>query len=209
LTAGDALLLDVDPWSGGLDLLIGGEDQPGLRWPDVAVEGGRLNFAAVREASPAVGGVTVLSGTRSDHEIETSTLSAVVDAARRADATVICDLPRRLTPAAEAALDAADLVVVVAPCEARACAATASMAPTLAAMNPNVGLVVRGPSPGGLRSREVSRIASLPLLAAMRPQPRLAQNVERGGLRVRRRSPLWNAARRVLAVVHHNVGAAS
>jgi secretion/DNA translocation related CpaE-like protein len=209
LTAGNALLVDVDPWGGGLDLLIGGENEPGLRWPDLAVEGGRLNFTALREALPSVGGVSVLSGTRCDHEIETSALGAVVDAARRADSAVICDLPRRLTPGAEAALDAADLVVVVAPCEVRASAATASMAPTLAAINPNVGLVVRGPSPGGLSAREVSRIAALPLLAAMRPQPRLADNVERGGLRLPRRSPLSGAARRVLTVLQPNVGAAA
>lgn len=57
---------------------------------------------------------------------------------------MVCDLPRRLTDATQAALDAADLVVLVSPCDVRACAAAATMAPVLTAINPNLGLVVRG-----------------------------------------------------------------
>jgi hypothetical protein len=60
---------------------------------------------------------------------------------------------------------------------------------------------VRGPAPGGLRSAEVARIVGLPLLAAMRPQPGVTDALERGGLRLRRRSPLAAAARRVLTVL--------
>lgn len=115
--------------------------------------------------------------------------------------TVVCDLPRRLTDATQAALDAADLVVLVSPCDVRACAAAATMAPVLTAINPNLGLVVRGPSPGGLRAAEVADVAGVPLLASMRAQPRLAEQLEHGGLRLRRRSVLASAARRVLGVL--------
>jgi hypothetical protein len=97
-------------------------------------------------------------------------------------------------------LDTADLVVVVTPCDVRACAATAAVVPVLAAINRNIGLVVRGPAPGGLRADEVATIAALPLLAAMRPHPRLAERLERGGVRIGRRSGMAAAARRVLAV---------
>jgi hypothetical protein len=71
----------------------------------------------------------------------------------------------------------------------------------LAGINPNVGLVVRGPAPGGLRADEVAAIAGVPLLASMRPHPRLAEQLEHGGLRLARRSALAVAARRVLAVL--------
>jgi hypothetical protein len=114
---------------------------------------------------------------------------------------VICDLPRRSTSAVETALDAADLVVVIAPADVRSCAAAAAVVPWVSAGNPNAGVVVRGPSPGGLRSADVAEIIGLPLLAAMRAQPRVADALERGGLRLRRRSPLAAAARRVLAVL--------
>ena len=73
--------------------------------------------------------------------------------------------------------------------------------PVLAAINPNLGLVVRGPSPGGLRATEVADITGLPLLASMRAQPQLAERLERGGLRMGRRSPLASAAAEVLAVL--------
>ena len=59
-------------------------------------------------------------------------------------------------------------------------------------------------APGGLRSSDVAEIVGLPLLAAMRPQSDVAVVLERGGLRLRRRSPLAAAARRVLTVVHQH-----
>ena len=201
LAATDAFLLDLDPWGGGLDLLVGGENVPGLRWPDLALQGGRLTWSAVREALPRHRGMSVLSGIRRGYELDAGPVDAVVDAGRRGGVTVICDLPRRLTDATQTALDAADLVVLVSPCEVRACAATATIAPVLATINPNLGLVVRGPSPGGLRATEVADIVGLPLLASMRAQPRLAEQLEHGGLRLRRGSALAAAARRVLAVL--------
>jgi secretion/DNA translocation related CpaE-like protein len=196
--AGDALLLDLDPWGGGIDLLMGGETAPGLRWPDLVLQGGRLNWSAVRDALPRHRGVSMLSGTRRGYELDAGPVGAVVDAARRGGVTVVCDLPRRLSEATETALDAADLVVLVSPCDVRACAASATVAPVLAGLNPNLGLVVRGPSPGGLRASEVADIVGMPLLASMKAQPRLAEQVEHGGLRLRRRSALTVAAGRVL-----------
>jgi hypothetical protein len=106
----------------------------------------------------------------------------------------------------EAALDAADLVILLTPADVRSCAAAAATAQWLGAANPNVGLVVRGPSPGGLRSADVAQIVGVPALAAMRAQPGVATMLENGGLRLRRRSPLASAARQVLAVLHHQPG---
>lgn len=199
--ANDALLVDLDPWGGGLDLLLGGENTPGLRWPDLALHGGRLSWPAVRDALPRLQGISLLSGTRRDHELDAGPVDAVIDAGRRGGVMVVCDLPRRLTDATRAALDAADLVVVVSPCIVRSCAATAAMAPVLATINPNLGLVVRGPSPGGLRAAEVADICGLPLLASTKAEPQLAEQLEHGGLRLGRRSALTAAARQVLTVL--------
>jgi secretion/DNA translocation related CpaE-like protein len=200
-SAGDALLVDADPWSGGIDLIVGSEETSGLRWPDLVLEHGRLDFAALRQALPRRDRTSVLSSVRSGNDIEPGALAAVIDAGRRGGATVVCDLPRRLTRAVELAVDAADLIVLVATADVRACAATTAVASALGAINPNVGLVVRGPSPAGLRSADVARIVEVPLIAAMRPQPNLAGMLERGGLRMSRRSPLAAAARRVLTVL--------
>ncbi|SIP66800.1 conserved hypothetical protein [Mycobacterium tuberculosis] len=47
-------MVDLDPWAGGIDLLVGGETAPGLRWPDLALQGGRLNWSAARAACSTV-----------------------------------------------------------------------------------------------------------------------------------------------------------
>lgn len=203
-TASDPMLVDLDPWAGGIDLLIGAETTRGVRWPDLALQGGRLTWSAVRDALPEYRGMSLLSGIRRAVDLNGGAVQAVLDAGRRGGATVVCDLARRMTDAVETALDTADLVVVVSPCDVRACAATATIAPVLAAINPNLGLVVRGPSPGGLRADEVATIAGVPLLAAMRPHPGLAGQLEHTGLRIGRRSALAAAARKVLAVLPTN-----
>jgi secretion/DNA translocation related CpaE-like protein len=207
-TANSSLLVDLDPWSGGIDLLLASESVPGLRWPDLSLQGGRLSWPAVRDALPNHRGISVLSGARSCHEMDAGPVEAILDAGRRGGVMVICDLPRRATAAAGAALESADLVVAITTCDVRGVASTSAMTPVLRAHNPNVGLVVRGPSPGGLRAREVADVAQLPLLAAMRPEPMLSERRERGGLRLGRRSPLSAAARDVLGVLHRGVLAA-
>ncbi len=196
-----ALLVDVDPWGGGIDLTVGSEHAAGLRWPDLVPGGGRIGFEALAAALPARHGVAVLSAGQAGGEIDAGVLTAVIDGACRGGVTTICDLPRRATTAVGAALDAADLVVVVTPADTRSCAAAAAVGQWLRDTNPNVGLVVRGPSPGGLRAADVARITDLPLLAAMRPQPGLAAELEDDGLKPRRRSSLTSAARRVLDVL--------
>ena len=201
LTADSALLVDLDPWSGGIDLLLGCEDAPGLRWPDLTVRDGRLDFSALREALPRRRHISTLSGTRSGYELDPGPVEAVIDAGRRGGVTVICDVARRLTDACETALQSADLVVVISPCDVPACAATATIAPVLSTINPNLGLVARGPSPGGLRAAEVAAVAAVPLLASMKAEPGIVERLEHGGLRLRRRSALAGAARRVLAVL--------
>ena len=206
LAANNAMLVDLDPWAGGIDLLVGAETTPGVRWPDLALQGGRLTWSAVRDALPRHRGLSLLSGTRRGYELDGGAVQAVLDAGRRGGATVVCDTPRRMTDAVETALDTADLVIVVSPCDVRACAATATVVPVLAAINPNIGLVVRGPSPGGLRADEVATIAQVPLLASMKPHPGLAEQLEHGGLRMGRRSALAAAARRVLGMLPAHPG---
>lgn len=208
--AAESLLIDGDPWGGGLDLVLGSETEPGLRWPDLSLAGGRVNYPALRDALPTRDGVSVLSGSRVlsgeriSNDVDAAPLGAVIDAGSRGGVTVVCDVARRPTPATEVALAAADLVVLVTPADVRSCAAAAATGQWVVAGNPNTGVVVRGPAPGGLRPVDVARIVGLPVLASMRPQPGIDAALERGGLRVRPRSPLARAAGQVLAVLSQN-----
>jgi secretion/DNA translocation related CpaE-like protein len=200
------LLVDLDPWGGGIELVVGSEGEAGLRWSDLALQGGRVGWPALQAALPAHRGIAVLSGCRAGGHVDAAALDAVIDAGSRGGATVICDLPRRATPAVETALASADLVAVVTPADVRSCAAATAIGQWLVAANANVGLVVRGPAPGGLTAAEVARAVGLPHLASMRAQPGVASALEHDGLRPRRRSPLARAARRVLEVLHQLPG---
>ena len=57
--------------------MVGSEDKPGLRWPDLALERGRLDFSALRQALPQRDGMSVLSGVRAGNEVEPGPLAAV------------------------------------------------------------------------------------------------------------------------------------
>ena len=81
-SAADALLVDADPWGGGIDLVLGCEGETGLRWPDLALQGGRLSYASLRDALPQRCGVSVLSGSRAGSDIGAAPLGAVIDWAR-------------------------------------------------------------------------------------------------------------------------------
>ncbi len=155
--AAESLLVEADPWAGGLDLVLGSETEAGLRWPDLALAGGRLTYDALREALPSRHGVRllagsrVLAGQRSSNDIDPAPLAAVLDAGSRGGVTVVCDVARCPTAATETAVAAADLVVLVTPADIRSCAAAAATGQWVSGGNPNTGVVVRGPAPGGLR----------------------------------------------------------
>ncbi len=200
VSAGEALLVDLDPCGGGIDLLVGAESAPGLRWPDLGVQSGRIAWGAVREVLPQTRrGTSVLSASRVHHDLEPGPVAAVLEAGRRGGVTVVCDVARQLSPSGVCALERADLVVVITPCDVRAIAATTTLVSVIRTVNPLCGLVVRGPAPGGLAAREAAEVVAAPLLAAMRPQPALDRQLEHGGLRLRHRSPLAVAARAVLS----------
>lgn len=199
-----ALAVDADPWGGGLDLLLGCADVPGLRWGDLALRGGHVPADALVAALPGrAGAVAVLAaggatGGAAAPEIPVEGLLAVIDAGRRSVGVTVVDLPRRDDPATAACLEVADLAVVVAAATVRGCAAARSVADGVSGRARQVALVVRGPAPGGLSARDVARAVGFPLLASMRPQPGLDAQLDGGGLRLRRGSPLAVAAGRVL-----------
>lgn len=199
---GNALLVDCDPLGGGIDLLMGAETRPGLRWPELRLNSGRLTAASLRSALPGRerGGarLTVVSCDRGGPGPTADALAAVVDAGRRGGETVVCDLPRHLPEDVGVAVDRADLVVLVVPAEVRAVAAARRVVDRLSERGSRVEAVVRGPAPGGLMPQDVARVVGVPLLASMRPEPGLPETLERGELRVKARGPLFRVAKAVL-----------
>lgn len=147
---------------------------------------------------------------RDDSGPDAIAVRTVCDAARRAGDTVVCDVPRYPCEPGTAALETADLAVLIVPAEVRACAAAATVAARVRHYGVALQLVVRGPAPGGITPRDVSRVLGLPLLAAMRPQPGLGSALDRGSVPGRSRGPLASAARQVLtALADRSLGGAA
>jgi secretion/DNA translocation related CpaE-like protein len=200
-----ALLVDGDPFGGGLDLILGAEVEAGLRWPNLHIQGGRVPASALRSALPGRSRgdtrLAVVSCDRNGPGPEPDAMAAVIEAGRRAGDTVVCDLPRHPSPATGAALDRSDLAVLVVPAEVRACAAARRVAETVREHGVRLYTLVRGPAPGGLRAEDVAQAVGVPLLTAMRPEPNLASALERGGLRPRTHGPLTSAAKAILTAL--------
>ncbi|KAA0924060.1 MULTISPECIES: septum site-determining protein Ssd [unclassified Rhodococcus (in: high G+C Gram-positive bacteria)] len=205
-----ALLVEGDRYGSGLDLLLGWENAPGLRWSGLVVEGGRVSGDALHGALPSRGGLSVLALGRSEDRgvgLSAVAVAAVVDAGRAAGDLVVCDAPRHPSDVSDALYAAADLVVLVLPAELRAVTSAEAVAAQVVNRNANVGIVVRGPAPGGLRADDIAVALGLPLLTSMRAEPGLAERLERGGLVLGRRSPMAAAATGVLETFAQKPGA--
>ncbi|HEX6353381.1 septum site-determining protein Ssd [Actinophytocola sp.] len=214
LKAGDnTLLIDCDPRGGGLDVVLGAETEAGFRWPDMRLSAGRIAAASLHESLPTRrrgnAQMTLLSGARKGEGPAPDAVAAVIEAGRRAGEVVVCDVPRQLDATAWAAIDRADLTVIITPAEVRAAITAAQTAEELANRGTTAQLIVRGPSPGGLRADEIAASAGVPLLTTMRPEPQLAQSLERGDFHPRSKGPLTQAARATLtelATIRSNPG---
>jgi secretion/DNA translocation related CpaE-like protein len=177
-------LVDLDASGGGLDVLLGAEHEPGLRWADLRAERAGFPPQALSLALPSWCGVRVLSG---DVRGASAVAELVVDDAVRALAgahdLLVLDVPRAVWWAraegsgggtgerTTAAWLGEATTIVVAGCDVRSAVAAA----TLRGARPDgdLRLVLRVPGPGGLHPEEVAQAAGLPLAATVR--------TERGG----------------------------
>lgn len=196
------LLVDLDPLSGGLDLALGVDTVPGLRWPDLSGVRGRLPSVSVHEALPRLDELAVLSFGRGEPvDLPPAAVEAVLRSASRSHDLVVVDLPRagedRLVAAA--ARDLQQLLVVV-PSRLRAAAAAAQVAERWRARVPSAGVVVRRPAGCRLAARAVADAVQLPLALEMRDEPGVDALLDRGQpLALRMSGPLRRAGEQWLA----------
>lgn len=195
------LLVDADPLGGGLDLLLGWENVDGLRWPALADADGRVDPPALLRALPHRGDLVLLSFDREQlPSVPSEAMAATLDAGRRGRDVIVADLPRQLDDAAVLALQAADRALLIVPAELRATAAAARVARAVQLHCEDVAVVVRGPAPGKLRSREVASALGLPLVGSLRPEPAMCQALERGRPPAGEgKGPLADLCRRLIA----------
>ena len=196
----EVLLVDGDPLGGGLDALLGAEDVPGLRWPDLHQLDGPVRASSLRQLLPDPHGVSLLSCGRSQgDEPGAQAVESVLRAGRRHFDLVVLDLPRPRCPSTFAALAQLDLVLLLVPAEVRATFAAASVLAALQPLVADVRLVVRGRSAGAaLAPEQVADALDLPLHACFATEARLPATLERGDVPAPRGS-LRRCCRELLA----------
>jgi len=198
-----SVLLDVDPLGGGLDLALGLDRVPGLRWPDVPSGPGRWPPGLVTTALPEIGGVRVLACSRDEPvPLRPDRVGAAVDAAARESDLVVVDLPRQVTATEVEVLSRSSVALVVVAAEVRAAAAAAQLSAAAGLLGPELRVVVRPRAPGGLDPAAVADALELPLAVRLVGDPAAAALMDRGeAAALAGRGPLAQVCRELLAEV--------
>ncbi|WP_433418867.1 septum site-determining protein Ssd [Microtetraspora malaysiensis] len=182
------LLVDADPLGGGIDVVLGEEEATGARWPDIAGREGRVSFAALQDALPTFGELTVLSWHRGEPAaVPAQAMRAVLDAARRGCDLVVTDLPRHLGGAETEALSRAAATLVVVRSDVRGVLAAGQVMAQLRRHTADLRLVVR---PGALAPEVVAASLGVPEVGVLPDQRGLAHALDRGAPPPLGRTPL-------------------
>lgn len=173
-------LVDADPLSGGLDLLLGAEDQPGLRWTQLAEARGHVQPEELLAALPVAGDVPLLTWSDDVSDVPARAVTSVLGALASRCEVVVVDLGRAHSEAFGAILAQMSRVVLVVPARVRGVAAARRLLPSLASVGEGLYLAVRLPSPGGLDPADIQTALGLPLLAEVPNDSRRAEHEENG-----------------------------
>lgn len=195
------VLIDADPLGGGLDLPLGAESVPGLRWPDLPWAAGRLPAGLITSALPQVAGVRLLSCTRGQPtSLSGQAVGAVVDAAAREGDLVVVDLPRHIGDLEAAVLARCRMALLVVPGSVRAAAAGSLVAAMAESHAADLRVVVREPMAAGCLPETVADAMQIPLQGRLEAEPGLDGALDAGeAAALRTRGPLAAIARDVLA----------
>lgn len=176
------LLVDGDPFGGGLELAVGSESVPGVRWEDLGEVRGTLNPEQLAGSLPSAGDFALLSvGTRTAHDpglFASQAVPPVMEAAKKAFDLTVVDLARGWFPEGSL-LPFCDSVALMVPGRLRSIASARSMAAFLEPLP--VWPVVRGPLEAGLDPQRVSTAAVGHPLAAYLPHIRGMAGAEAHG----------------------------
>lgn len=159
------LLVDADPWGGGVELALAAEEAPGLRWPDLADASGSIDPGQLADALPVAGGFSFLSWPGSRERpapVDSAAAGGVLDAARRGFELVVVDIGRNAEPLRTFAWDC-DRLLVVVPAQLKAAVASARLLQELPPVD--AALVIRGKAGAALDGMLIAESVGLPLHA--------------------------------------------
>jgi MinD-like ATPase involved in chromosome partitioning or flagellar assembly len=181
----EVVLLDGCPLGGGLDVVLGGEQESGVRWPDLYRLVGSADGRALLVRLPSVDGVRVLSFGRDGSEPAAEVADAVIAGLVAECAVVVVDASVAGGTVAVAALAVADRVLVVAGDGMGQLAALSVVSGLLAAGSGRVGVemavCLRGPSASaGPVARVVETELRWPVLCALEDDRGLVADLVHG-----------------------------
>jgi hypothetical protein len=154
-------LIDLDGSGGGIDVLLGIERVPGPRWSDLRLDGGRLESGLLLGALPRWYGVPVLAADRSPPQ---QGVLSVLRAAEQAG-PVVLNLPRAPDAGRTAALEACDLVLLLACARVHALAAARAVLAGLPGSSPPaVGVLLRS---GDVPKADAAALLGRPVLGCL------------------------------------------
>lgn len=191
------LLVDGDPWGGGLELALGAEETPGLRWPDLADASGSIDPDRLADSLPVAGGFSFLSWPGSRERpaaVNAAATGGVLDAGRRGYELVVVDIGRGAEPMHSFAWDC-DRILVVVPAQLKAAVATARLVHELPPVE--ASLLVRGSPGAALDGSLIADAVGLPVhgrVPELRAVKAAAENGRLLDLGKRRRIRLFAAA---------------
>jgi MinD-like ATPase involved in chromosome partitioning or flagellar assembly len=181
----DVVLVDGCPLGGGLDVVLGAEQEGGVRWPDLYRLVGSADGRALLARLPSMEGVRVLSYGRDGSEPPADVAGAVVAALRTECALVVVDASVAGGAVAVAALEVADRVLLVAGEGMSQLAALSVVSALLASGSGRVGVemavCLRGPSASaGPVARVVESELRWPVLCALEDDRGLVADLVHG-----------------------------
>lgn len=193
------MLIDGDPWGGGLELAVTADDVPGLRWPDFSETRGSIDPTQFRDSLPMAGGFAYLSwpGTREPvHVPDAGAHAAVMDAARRSFELIVVDIGRCGEGLRTFAWDC-DRIVLLATPNLKSAVAAAHLLNELPPVD--AGLLVRGGGASSVDAPFIAESLGLPLLGIIPELRGVAAGTEAGRLlELGRRKPVIRFADDVL-----------
>lgn len=204
-TGGGAVLVELDGSGPGLEVLLGVEEAPGVRWPDLADLRGSLAAEDLDGVLPVWRGVEVLGTDRRGGGPAEAALDALWPVLRARCATVVVDAPAHALAGPAARLvtdDDATRVAVVTSQDVRGVAAALTALTGWRTAAPVRGAPEQGGAHLMLRRRRGARVGPLeaahvldvPLLGMLPTDRRVAEATDRGfGPLVGRRSGLGRA----------------
>jgi secretion/DNA translocation related CpaE-like protein len=176
-----SLLVDADALGGGVELLMGCEAVPSVRWHDIDVGEGRVAANSLLAALPSIDGVSVLSVSRSlPSDVDATVLRTMIGAGRRACRLVVVDLPRRLGTWFEAVAPDLDITLVVATTEIRSASAGRHLVAGARDSCADLRAVVRTTSGGRLEPEAVAEAIGLPLAGSVPTRPSVSRAADEG-----------------------------